>query len=343
MDFPAGGSASTRAGASVAATGLVASSEGGRGGRADREGGPGWRLLLGHAGSDPQAPGVISTRVGYTRRRRAQRDLSQPRHPRRGDRDRLRPGADELPRDPRILLPDPRSDDQNRQGNDMGRELSLGDLLRSTTSRRRSPRTRSPTSRPRACGPARSSPRSRPPGRSGRPSPSTRIISSAIPTAIPATSRGPAGCSRRGARSTYPRESVLAPSASRDETGALLGQTMGLVALTAGLFALGAYLGRHLATTWQLGVVHRRLVLPARHQPRGATLRAARCLPAVRLRRAARPCRPDDHATTPALTRRRLGGRRCHPLFVAGFGAAADDAPRPFSACAHPLLGSRRG
>ena len=26
----------------------------------------GRRLLLGHAGSDPQLPGVISTRVGYT-------------------------------------------------------------------------------------------------------------------------------------------------------------------------------------------------------------------------------------------------------------------------------------
>jgi uncharacterized protein len=37
-----------------------------------------------------------------------------------------------------------------------------------------------------------------------------------------------------------------APSAplSRDQTGTLLGQTMGLVAVTAGLFALGAYLGR---------------------------------------------------------------------------------------------------
>jgi FtsH-binding integral membrane protein len=37
---------------------------------------------------------------------------------------------------------------------------------------------------------------------------------------------------------------------SRDETGALLGQTMGLVAATAGLFALGAYLGRDLSYGW---------------------------------------------------------------------------------------------
>lgn len=44
--------------------------------------------------------------------------------------------------------------------------------------------------------------------------------------------------------STYP-----APL-SRDEAGTLLGQTMGLVAATAGLFALGAYLGRDMAYGW---------------------------------------------------------------------------------------------
>ena len=40
------------------------------------------------------------------------------------------------------------------------------------------------------------------------------------------------------------------PTLTRDETGALLGQTMGLVAATAGLFALGAYLGRDLSYIW---------------------------------------------------------------------------------------------
>ena len=39
---------------------------------------------------------------------------------------------------------------------------------------------------------------------------------------------------------------------SRDETGRLFGQTMGLVALTAGLFALGAYLGRDLTGGWAI-------------------------------------------------------------------------------------------
>jgi hypothetical protein len=37
---------------------------------------------------------------------------------------------------------------------------------------------------------------------------------------------------------------------TRDETGTLLGQTMGLVAATAGLFALGAYLSRDVSHQW---------------------------------------------------------------------------------------------
>jgi uncharacterized protein len=37
---------------------------------------------------------------------------------------------------------------------------------------------------------------------------------------------------------------------SRDESGTLLGQTMGLVAVTTGLFALGAYLGRDMSYGW---------------------------------------------------------------------------------------------
>jgi len=37
---------------------------------------------------------------------------------------------------------------------------------------------------------------------------------------------------------------------TRDETGTLFGQTMGLVAVTAALFALGAYLGRNMSYGW---------------------------------------------------------------------------------------------
>jgi FtsH-binding integral membrane protein len=39
---------------------------------------------------------------------------------------------------------------------------------------------------------------------------------------------------------------------SRDETGRLLGHTMGLVALTAGLFALGAYVARDMSGGWAI-------------------------------------------------------------------------------------------
>jgi len=48
--------------------------------------------------------------------------------------------------------------------------------------------------------------------------------------------------------STY--DTALPPVATRDQSRALFGQTMGLVAVTAGLFALGAYLGRDLSYGW---------------------------------------------------------------------------------------------
>jgi uncharacterized protein len=43
---------------------------------------------------------------------------------------------------------------------------------------------------------------------------------------------------------------TIRPALTRDQAGTLLGQTMGLVAVTAGLFALGAYLGRDLSYGW---------------------------------------------------------------------------------------------
>jgi uncharacterized protein len=43
-----------------------------------------------------------------------------------------------------------------------------------------------------------------------------------------------------------------APSLTRHQTGSLFGQTMGLVALTAGLFALGAYIGRDISGGWAI-------------------------------------------------------------------------------------------
>jgi modulator of FtsH protease len=45
-------------------------------------------------------------------------------------------------------------------------------------------------------------------------------------------------------------ETVPQPVLARDDSRTLFGQTMGLVAVTAGLFALGAYLGRDLSYGW---------------------------------------------------------------------------------------------
>lgn len=56
---------------------------------------------------------------------------------------------------------------------------------------------------------------------------------------------------------------VTAPSTplSRVEAGSLLGHTMGLVAVTAGLFALGAYIGRDTAGGWAIAWFVAALVL----------------------------------------------------------------------------------
>ena len=48
---------------------------------------------------------------------------------------------------------------------------------------------------------------------------------------------------------------VVQPTLTREESGTLLGQTMALVAATAGVFALGAYLGRDLSYGWGLVLV----------------------------------------------------------------------------------------
>src|SRR6478752_4529595 len=45
-------------------------------------------------------------------------------------------------------------------------------------------------------------------------------------------------------------DTSLQPAVERDQARALFGQTMGLVAVTAGLFAVGAYLGRDLSQGW---------------------------------------------------------------------------------------------
>ena len=51
---------------------------------------------------------------------------------------------------------------------------------------------------------------------------------------------------------TTPSSTALTTAVGREETGRLFGQTMGLVALTAGVFALGAYLGRDISSGWAI-------------------------------------------------------------------------------------------
>ncbi len=51
---------------------------------------------------------------------------------------------------------------------------------------------------------------------------------------------------------TAPTTTAAPAPLSRDEAGGLFGQTLGLVALTAGLFALGAYIGRDLSGGWAI-------------------------------------------------------------------------------------------
>ena len=123
------------------------------------EGDPGRRLLLGRAGPDPQAARRDLDPGRLHRRRRAQRDLPQPRQPRRGDRDHLRPGAD--------LATATCWSSSSRSTTRRRRTARATTSARATgrpsstraTSRSRSPRTPSPTSTPPACGRARSSPR----------------------------------------------------------------------------------------------------------------------------------------------------------------------------------------
>ena len=181
-----------------------------------RDGNPRRRLFLGHAGPDPQPRRRLHARR-LLRRRRAERDVSQPRHARRGDRDRLRSERISY----RELLEfffqihDPTT--LNRQGNDLGTSYRSA-IFYTTTSRGASPRTRSPTSTPPASGPARSSPRSRPPARSGRPSRSIRTTSSTIRTATPATSSGPIGSCRSGPRKQPARQDGAAGCSGRSVT-----------------------------------------------------------------------------------------------------------------------------
>ena len=147
-----------------------------------REGDPGRRLLLGHAGPDPQASAACSRPASATPAATCPTPPTATTAPTpRRSRSSSTPSDDQLPRAARVLLPDPRPDDAEPPGQRHRRRATARRSSTRATSRSGSPRTPSPTSTPRACGRARSSPRSSPPGRSGRPSPSTRTTWSSYP------------------------------------------------------------------------------------------------------------------------------------------------------------------
>ena len=75
----------------------TSSEEGAARERSSREGDPGGWMLLGDAGSDPEAPGRSVDESRLQRRRRRERDLPQPRDARGGDRDHVRSRADVVP------------------------------------------------------------------------------------------------------------------------------------------------------------------------------------------------------------------------------------------------------
>ena len=74
-------------------------------------------------------PGVLSTRVGYSGGDVPNATYRNHGTHAGGDRDRVRSRGDLVPRHPRVLLPDPRSDDEEPPRQRQGYELPVGDLL----------------------------------------------------------------------------------------------------------------------------------------------------------------------------------------------------------------------
>jgi len=129
------------------------------------------------------------------------------------------------------------------------------------------------------------------------------------------------------------------PALTRDETGTLLGQTMGLVAATAGLFALGAYLGRDLSYGWgwvlfiaAFGCLIGLNV--AARQSEGAAITLLFAF-GVLIGLATAPTIAYYASTDPQVVWQ-AGGATA--LFIAGFGAAGYATRRDLSALARLLF-----
>jgi modulator of FtsH protease len=128
---------------------------------------------------------------------------------------------------------------------------------------------------------------------------------------------------------------VAQPSLTRDETGTLLGKTMGLVAATAGLFALGAYLGLDLSYGWgfalyiaAFGCLIGLNVVAQRSEQAALTLLFAFGLV---MGLATAPTISYYLSTDPKIVWQ-AGGATA--LFIAGFGAAGYATRRDLSALA---------
>jgi len=128
---------------------------------------------------------------------------------------------------------------------------------------------------------------------------------------------------------------VVGPPLTRDETGTLVGQTMGLVAVTAGLFALGAYLGRDLSYGWgwvlylaSFACLIGLNVVVQRSEQMAVTLLFAF---GVLIGLATAPTISYYASTNPRIVWQ-AGGATA--LFIAGFGAAGYATRRDLSAIA---------
>jgi modulator of FtsH protease len=129
------------------------------------------------------------------------------------------------------------------------------------------------------------------------------------------------------------------PALTRDETGTLVGQTMGLVAVTTGLFALGAYLGRDLSYGWgwilfiaAFGCLLGLNVVAQRSEQGAITLLFAF---GVLVGLATAPTIAYYASTNPQVVWQ-AGGATA--LFIAGFGAAGYATRRDLSSLARFLF-----
>jgi FtsH-binding integral membrane protein len=126
---------------------------------------------------------------------------------------------------------------------------------------------------------------------------------------------------------------------TRDETGTLVGQTLGLVAVTCGLFALGAYLGRDISSGWGLilflvafGCLIALNFVAQRSEAGAITLLFGF---GVLMGLATAPTIAYYASTNPQVVWQ-AGGATA--LFIAGFGAAGYATRRDLSGLARVLL-----